>query len=315
MLSFRSLSLKITVSILFAVFLIFSAIILYNYFISRDLLLKNVESNVKSLGESKALKIENMLGLSEKIPQNLSYILESTEYSIEDLKEFLRYNVEKNEEIFGSCIAFEPRAFDPDSNYFAPYTYRHDSGVAFKYLNSESMNYFGQDWYKIPKESLNASWTQPYFDEDGGNILMCTYSVPFYASSEERIFKGVATIDISLEYLKDFVESIKIYDNGYAFLISDEGTVITHPIKDSDANDNIFQIAEERDYDVLRRVAEDMMVGGSDFIPYDSPLIEGDTWLFYTPVMSSGWSLAIILPEEEFMSDLYVLNRDLLIIA
>ena len=143
---------------------------------------------MKSLGESKALRIEKMLGSSEKIPQNLSYILESTEYSLDDMKEFLRYNVEKNEEIFGSCIAFEPYAFDQDSFYFAPYMYRHGSGVAFKYLNSESMNYFELGWYKIPGESRKASWTQPYFDEGGGNILMCTYSVPFYSSGEDKIF-------------------------------------------------------------------------------------------------------------------------------
>jgi uncharacterized membrane protein SpoIIM required for sporulation len=57
----KSLSLKITFSILFAVLLIFAAILLYNYHISHDLLLKNVESNVKNLAYGKALRIEKLL--------------------------------------------------------------------------------------------------------------------------------------------------------------------------------------------------------------------------------------------------------------
>ena len=41
----KSLSMKITISILTAVLLIFAAIFIYNYRLSRDLLLDNVQEN------------------------------------------------------------------------------------------------------------------------------------------------------------------------------------------------------------------------------------------------------------------------------
>ncbi len=311
----KSLSLKITFSILFAVLLIFAAILLYNYHISRDLLLKNVESNVKNLAYGKALRIEKLLESSAKIPENMSFILESSDYSKEELQDLLELIVANNDEIFGSCIAYEPFAFDPDSMFFAPYVFRSAEGVSFKYLHSESMNYFDLDWYRLPRESKQACWTEPYFDEGGGEVLMCTYSVPFYTNKRDKEIKGVVTIDISLEWLKDYVESIKVYEKGYAFLISGRGTVITHPVEDLSTSQNIFQVAEERGYDILARAAEDMVRGGSDFIPYESPLVSGKTWLYYTPLKSAGWSLAIILPEEEFTADLYKLTRDLFFIG
>jgi sigma-B regulation protein RsbU (phosphoserine phosphatase) len=311
----KSLSLKITFSVLFAVLLIFAAILFYNYHISRDLLLKNVESNVKNLAYGKALRIEKLLESSAKIPENMSFILESSDYSKEELQELLELIVANNEELFGSCIAYEPFAFDPDSMFFAPYVFRSAEGVSFKYLNAESLNYFEWDWYRLPRESKQACWTEPYFDEGGGEVLMCTYSVPFFANKQDKEIKGVVTIDISLEWLKDYVESIKVYEKGYAFLISGQGSVITHPVEDLSTNQNIFQVAEERGYDVLARAAEDMVGGGSDFIPYDSPLVSGKSWLYYTPLKATGWSLAIILPEEEFTADLYKLNRDLLLIG
>ncbi len=312
---FKSLSLKISVSIMLAVALIFAAIILYNYFISRDLLLKNVEDNVKNLADGSAQKIEKVLEASAKIPQNLSYILGASQYSADELRNLLELIVENNDEVFGSCIAFEPYAYDTDSFYFAPYVFMTDSGPSFKYLNSESFNYFDEDWYRIPKESLKTGWSEPYFDEGGGDILMCTYSVPFFFDDEGQGLRGIVTIDISLEWLKDYVESIKTYDNGYAFVISAGGTFITHPLVETSIEQNVFQLAEERDYDVLRKAAKDMVAGGSDFILFDTPIIDGTTWLYYTPLPSAGWSLSLIIPEDEFMADLHELNRDLLLIG
>ena len=264
---------------------------------------------------AEALKIDNMLEASEKTPKNLSFILGMKDYTIEELKEFLFLAVENNKEIFGSCIAFEPGAFDPDSQYYAPYMYRNDDGISFKMLNEPGLNYFEQDWYRIPKETKSAAWTEPYFDEGGGNILKCTYSVPFYKNNDKKTLLGIVTIDIALEWLTDYVQQISAYEEGYAFVISAKGEFIIHPLQAVSKRTNVFVLAEERDYDVLRRAAKDMVTGGSAFIPYETPIIDGDTWLFYTPLKSTGWSMSIIVPEKAFMKDLVKLNRDLLFIG
>lgn len=311
----KSLSFKISFSILLAVLLIFTAIFLYNYIISSDLLMKNVKSNVMNMADRKALRIEKVLEVSASIPKNLSYFLESGSYTEKDLEVFVQQIVDGNEEVFGSCIAFEPYAYNSDSLYYAPYSFKADGGIVFKYLNSPAIDYFNQDWYRIPKEMMKPVWTEPYFDEGGGDILMCTHSVPFFYQNNSKKIRGIITIDISLEWLKEFVEDIKVYENGYAFLISSTGNVITHPLEDQIGQENVFDIASEKGYDILLRAAEAMVRGESDFIPYESPMIDGKTWLYYTPLKSSGWSLAVIIPEREFMADLFILNRDLLIIA
>jgi len=313
--SVRSLSLKISISILTAVLIIFAVIVLYNYFLSRDLLLKNVEDSVKNLAEGEALKIEKLLESSSRIPQTLAYVLGSTDYDIDDLTAYLELMVENNPEVYGSCIAFTPHAFNPDSVFYAPYMHRTgDTGLVFKYLHSRETNYFRQEWYSVSAGSLEPHWTEPYFDKGGGEILMCTYSVPFFNKAHDQL-KGVITIDLSLEWLQDFVKSIETYENGFAFLVSAEGTFITHPLKDPETELNVFQLAEERDYEVLRKAAKDMVTGGRDFILFETPIIDGRTWLYYTPLPSSGWSLSLIIPEDEFMSELHELNRDLLFIV
>lgn len=311
----KSLSLKISFSILLAVVVIFSAIFFYNYFISRELLLRNVEQNVQSRGNADAMQIEYMLGSSAKVIENISYTLGVDEYTLDDIESLLRLIVKNNDEIFGSCIAFEPRAFDKDSVYFAPYVYKNGDSLTFKMLNSRTLDYFTQDWYAIPSKLGKALWTDPYFDEGGGNILMCTYSVPFYKDDDAKTFLGIVTIDISLEWLTAYVEEMEYYEEGYAFIISSKGEFITHPLAPPGSSQNVFQLAEERDYDVLRKAVIDMVSGGSAFIPYETPIISGNAWLFYTPIESAAWSMSIIIPEKAFIGDLHKLNRDILFIG
>ncbi len=48
------------------------------------------------------------------------------------------------------------------------------------------MNYPLQDWYQIPHELRRSDWSEPYFDTGGGNALMATLSVPFFAGPAKR---------------------------------------------------------------------------------------------------------------------------------
>ena len=134
---------------------------------------------------------------------------------------------------FGSAIAFEPYAFEPERLYYSPYLSRLGPGFQITHLGGKDYHYFHLDWYQIPRETEQANWSEPYFDEGGGNILMATYSRPFYRKVEGKpIFTGVITADISLEWLKQIVEEIHVLKSGYGFMVSRNGTFITHPEKE-----------------------------------------------------------------------------------
>ena len=88
-------------------------------------------------------------------------------------------------------------------------------------------------------------WSEPYFDEGGGNIPMTTCSVPFYGEAGGRC-AGVVMADVSLDWLTELVASIKVLKTGYSFLLSRNGTMLTHPCKEMIMNETIFSIAESR---------------------------------------------------------------------
>ena len=305
----RGIAFKLVLFILTSCTVIFVLIFGYNYLFSRRIIIRNIEDNAKNLASVIVNKIETVLRPTEKVPKNLAYFLEQSSYNKEEIINLLRSVVGNNPEIYGATIAFEPNSFDKDSLYFAPYFYKSEGEIKFAYLGDDSYRYFYWDWYQIPRELGSPIWTEPYYDEGGGNVIMSTYSVPFYKNIEgERKFMGIVTADISLSWLQEIVSSIKIAKTGYGFLISKNGTIVTHPHKHLIMNETIFSVAEAREDQHLREVGRDMIKGKSGFVPFESIVTEKKCWMVYAPLGSSGWSLGVLFPQDELMADITNLN-------
>ncbi len=309
MLRSKSIEFKLILFFFVSGMFIFLLIFAFTYRFSRHMIEKNAEESARNLTQSTVNKIESILFSVQKVPENLVYYLENSSYDKEHLLGLLKTVVEKNPEVYGSTVAFEPYMFEKGALYFAPYYYKTAGEIKFSYLGGESYRYFDWDWYRIPKELGRPSWSEPYFDKGGGNIIMATYSVPFYNTvSGKRQFMGIVTADISLEWLRDIVSSIKVLDSGYGFLISKNGTLVTHPLKDLIMHETIFSVAEAQGDALLHELGRKMIRGESGFAPLTSIFSGKKSWMYYAPVPSTGWSLAVLFPQDEFMADIIKLN-------
>ncbi|HNV86271.1 MAG TPA: SpoIIE family protein phosphatase [Candidatus Omnitrophota bacterium] len=312
----RSLAFKLAFFILTCSSVILGTILGYNYFVSRQMILGNVEASARDLARETAQKIETVMHSIKEVPETLAEALEEIPYDEETLKRLLRSAVENNDGIFGSTIAFEPNAFDGNSLYFAPYFYRSGRDIRLTWLGGDDYRYFSLDWYQIPKELKRLCWTEPYYDEGGGNIIMSTCSVPFYRRfGDERRFMGVVTADVSLVWLQKMISAIKIAKTGYAFLISKNGTFVTHPRKALIMNETIFSLAESRQDAKLREIGRDMVRGRFGFVPFRSFVNGKDCWMAYAPIPSTGWSVAVVFPRDELMADIIRLNQIDIVLA
>ncbi len=306
----RGIAFKLTLLILSGVTMIFLGIFGYNYIYSRKIITENIEKNAINLARATVNQIDMVLTSVEKVPENLSYVLEGSLCKGEELNNLLKYAVQKNDEIYGATVAFEPWAYDGKKERYAPYFYKGKGGISYADLGNASYPYFFQDWYQIPKELNRAVWSEPYFDETGGSIIMSTYSVPFYKMvNGEKKMAGIITSDVSLSWLQEIVASIKIADTGFGFLISQNGTVVTHPDKNFIMNETIFSQAELRGYDEMRSIGRDMIRGKSGFVPFRSFITGKMCWMVYAPLSSTNWSLGVLFPQDELMADVMRLNQ------
>ncbi|MGN0506234.1 MAG: diguanylate cyclase [Lachnospiraceae bacterium] len=79
-------------------------------------------------------------------------------------------------------------------------------------------------WYYIPLENEKATWLEPYVNPSI-DIDMISYVIPVYVDGEVI---GVIGMDIEVDILYQSVDSVQIYDNGYAFLMDEKGNILYH---------------------------------------------------------------------------------------
>ena len=83
-------------------------------------------------------------------------------------------------------------------------------------------------WFTVPKHTGRSIWQPPYIT-DNLDVRVISYNVPIYYGDT---FVGVVGIEIDYSTMAGQVESIRFYNNGYAFLNDAEGNLIYHPRMD-----------------------------------------------------------------------------------
>jgi len=311
MLKHRGIAFKLVFLILVSDAAILALVFGYSYRVSRQIIEKEIREDARCLVGSTVNRMDAVLLPVERVAENLAWVLEAAPpLTEEELKYLLRAVVEKNSDIYGAAIALEPHAFSGESACLAPYFCKGEGRLKFACLSSHSYQHERWDWYRIPKEGGRPVWSEPYYDRGGGDILMATYSVPFFQTvSGGKRFMGVVTADISLSWLTDIVSSIKIAESGYAFLVTKKGGYVAHPRTDLVLKKTIFDEAKARNDADLHKIGTAMAEGKSGFSHLTSMVTNKECWIAYEPLTSSDWSLGVLFPQDELSTDIRRLNH------
>ena len=307
----KGIAFKLTFFTIVSCAIIFAFVARYNFSKSRKIIIHGIEKNAVNLAVATANKIENFILPIHKIPETVALFLEYPNIKKSDITNLLEVIVTRDANVFGASIAFEPYSFDSNSYYFAPYFCKKNNEISFSNINSTNYNYFNKEWYSVPKKLDKPVWSEPYFDEGAGNIIMATYSVPFYSKIEgKKTFRGVVTVDVSLEWLQSFVSKIKTSKSGYAFTISKTGKFITHPTLQFIMNSNIFNIYEVHNNKKMFDIAKEMTKGKTGFGECNR-IIDSDQkyWVSFSDMPSCNWSLGIYFAQIEMMMVVKHLHR------
>jgi len=171
--------------------------------------------------------------------------LKTTQLNRIDMIEFLGSYAEANTSFGGAWFIFEPNAFDgKDSAYAAggqlggttrgiasdgrliPYWNRFGGELQLE----ECVDYEGgpsSAYYTEPLSSGITIVTEPTIYEIAGKpTMVVSFCSPVIV---DGMAIGVAGLDMSMESLAALVSTIKPLGLGYAFMLSDKGTIVSHP--------------------------------------------------------------------------------------
>lgn len=102
----------------------------------------------------------------------------------------------QNKAVYGSAFALVPVIKGKDTLRSSPYIYRSADGYIKKLLE-KSYDYTKDAWYNQPLSQKKGCWSEPYFDEGGGEVQMITYSVPIFKT--DTVLLGVFTADLQIK--------------------------------------------------------------------------------------------------------------------
>lgn len=307
----QSFSARLTRNILLITSCLFIVAALVVSLFSHILIGEEAAKNASNTLQANIIELEKTLAEVEASTMSMAWLIKEHQHDKEYLYHITKKMVSENENIVGSAIAFYPDYF-PGETYFSPYSYKEENSgeILTKQLGSETYDYFTMEWYKVSKESKKKHWSEPYFDEGGGQQVMCTFSLPIL-DEEGNVF-AVFTADINLQKLTDKFKVRKPYADAYMIILSRQGTFICHEDPDYILKKDYRMLADELKQEKLIEIGDAMLRGDSGMIPFN--LKNGRAFSIYGP-MANGWSATIICQYKDVFARTMRMNIITLLVA
>ena len=144
------------------------------------------------------------------------------------MEDYIFNFAERTEGTITAYIRYNPEYSNPTSGTFLT---RNSLEEAFTSVVPTDFSMYDADdtehvgWYYIPVQAGKAIWMAPYLNQNI-NVYMISYVVPLYAEDGTSI--GIVGMDIDFSQITKQVDSLTIFETGYAFLVDAEGKIIHH---------------------------------------------------------------------------------------
>jgi sigma-B regulation protein RsbU (phosphoserine phosphatase) len=298
---FQTFSARLNLWILALGSLVFISVLSVNYYLSRQLLEEYVRDLAISTINTAVSNIESVLLSVSDSADTLALQVKLNDFQEENTLNSIQTSILANPDVYGMTVALEPGIVDGAVAGFAPYYYRKNDKLEYADLSDRDYDYRQWDWYTRPFSDGQASWSEPYMDDGGGNTQMTTYSTPVIEAGKVI---GVATADLELSWLHSLVEAINIGDAAYGFIVSADDIVIAHP----NAAFNMMKLIDTLDNRIIpenwQRYLDSKRSDEAVYLRTPCRHIEGDCRVAIESLGQTGWKIVIILPEAELVADI-----------
>jgi sigma-B regulation protein RsbU (phosphoserine phosphatase) len=311
---FRSLALRLVVWTAATTILIYVVALYNDYRISREHIIDKSRIEATQIVSSAVGDLTAMLQGVQRSTDLFAQVLSATPMTLAQTDALLRDIVAGRDDLYGATVALEPAPGSPHG--FAPYYYHAGGTVRYADLAAAEYGYLAQDWYVEPRLRARPVWSEPYFDEGGGNALMATYSVPLERMrSGSAEFIGVVTADITLDRLQSYLNRIRLGESGFAFLMSGEGRLLSYPDR-SVLMRQFVEVNPQLANDAAWRDAYDRTLRGeTGVVRLRCQTGSGACLYAFSPLADTGWRIAVLYPEHELLAPLREYSSKVAIIA
>lgn len=309
----KSFANKISIYVILLTALLFILTSLTVYRLSYSLVQKEAVSNAYSQLKALKLEMENVLNPVSTALDNIAPIAEKLALSDGDTTEFLSLIssiLTNTPHLTDIALSLEPYQYHGTPRFTA-YAIKAEDTVTSFMIHREFYDYIYYDWYVIPRCTGRSYWTDPYIDRVWENLSLCSYSIPL--KDKNGRFLGVICASIETDWITRTIDSIKLYEHSYNFVLGKAASFIVHPDPEFIINETIFTQALLTGNSTLEKTGRRMISGETGM---ERITIGGKpSMIFFTPVESNDWSIATVCPESDIFSGVYRISRTMAVIA
>ena len=216
---------------------------------------------------------------------------------------YSRELLKQHPDLKGCSISFDPYFYKEKGQYFSAYSYKKGNRIVTEQEGNDNYQYFYMDWYVIPRMLYHSYWIEPFTEKSTSGIvvndIMTSYCQPIQGGPDKTV--GILSADVPLSWLADQIENYQPMPKSYCMLLGRGGSYIVHPDSTRLLYETIFTSTIEHPDTALTSLGRAMTDGETG---YKSLRLDGvDSHVFYMPFRQTGWSIALVCPNEVILSN------------
>ena len=307
----KTFSLRLSLNIIFIVGLLTIIVLLIVSISSYVIIVKETKRSATAQLQSSIKEIEKDVFETQSIVNNAAWWANANMNNDQALYRITSSIVKTNPNIVGSSIAFREGMHHGDK-WFAPYSYNDSQTgeIHSKQLGNEDYDYFNMQWFSAVIADSMAHWSDPYYDDGGGEVMMVTYSAPIRDTAGNIL--GVITADLSVQWLQDKMEAIKPFPHSTASLATANQKFIASSLNMSmDLVDSQVR-AETENNERMAEMGEAIRAGKDSLIDLK---INGE-WVFVVfGTLDNGWAASISYQYDDVLDGVTTMSLIIAIVG
>jgi len=303
----QSLSIRLSLWIVMFAALVFMIALGFMFYESREAVRREAIKHATQILDNTAERVNTILTKVEVATNNTDWLAARHLDASDSMYVYSRRILQNNPDLNGCSIAFEPYFFKDQGRYFSAYSINKNGTITTTQEGDEYYEYFSMDWYQLPKLLDRPCWTEPFTDlttdKEFSPERIISYCKPIKDSDGKYV--GTISVDLSLTWLSNTISAVKPFPNSYSIMIGQSGTYFVHPDTTKLFYESIFTQTLLEPDTALTSLGHAMQAGEEGMRQMN---MDGKPcYVFYKPLGTTGWSVAIVCTEGDIFGGYYKL--------
>ena len=265
-----------------------------------DICGNTIHNTIQATGE---IISSQMLEVSVAVNNNI-FDIERHLSQPDEMQHIVERIVTQNPRIRSCGISFTENYYPQKGQRYCPYTWKNDSLLINKQTGNPVEDYLDSEWFTEAVAKDSAYWSKPFFDTHDKKRPLVAYMHPIH-DKQGRVV-AILGADVSLEFMTDLLQKQdsttkqeEVIFIAESFVLSHDGTYITHPEKKRILKANYFRHIKDADEPGLaEKLMSEMKTGVKSEDETEKAIIinKEKCFLFYSPIKNIDWTLAVQMP-------------------